>query len=98
LKRAERSTFQILPRQPGGNLYDTGLAAALLIYGGVLERHPNLRVVLYHAGERCPRWSDDSTWDIGSSGMRNAIPVRRPLTSAVLFRHHAHNREMLGGP
>ena len=32
-----------------GNLYDTGLAAALLIYGGVLERHPNLRVVLYHA-------------------------------------------------
>src|SRR5579885_374569 len=33
-----------------GNLYDTGLAAALLIYGGVLERHPRLKVVLYHAG------------------------------------------------
>lgn len=33
-----------------GNLYDTGLAAALLIYGGVLERHPALKVVLYHAG------------------------------------------------
>ncbi|MGH7916117.1 MAG: amidohydrolase family protein, partial [Candidatus Binataceae bacterium] len=30
-----------------GNLYDTGLAAALLIYGGVLERHPALRVLLY---------------------------------------------------
>src|SRR5208282_4502343 len=37
-----------------GNLYDTGLAAALLIYGGVLERHPNLRVVLYHAGGALP--------------------------------------------
>ena len=37
-----------------GNLYDTGLAAALLIYGGVLERHPKLRIVLYHAGGALP--------------------------------------------
>jgi aminocarboxymuconate-semialdehyde decarboxylase len=37
-----------------GNLYDTGLAAALLIYGGVLERHPGLRIVLYHAGGALP--------------------------------------------
>src|SRR5262245_5267683 len=37
-----------------GNLYDTGLAAALLIYGGVLERHPALRVILYHGGGAFP--------------------------------------------
>jgi aminocarboxymuconate-semialdehyde decarboxylase len=37
-----------------GNLYDTGLAAALLIYCGVLERHPALRVVLYHGGGAFP--------------------------------------------
>jgi len=37
-----------------GNLYGTGLAAALLIYGGVLERHPRLRVVLFHAGGAFP--------------------------------------------
>ncbi|HVN29599.1 MAG TPA: amidohydrolase family protein, partial [Candidatus Binataceae bacterium] len=37
-----------------GNLYDTGLAAALLIYGGVLERHPKLKTVLYHAGGALP--------------------------------------------
>jgi aminocarboxymuconate-semialdehyde decarboxylase len=37
-----------------GNLYDTGLAAALLICGGVLERHPGLRVVLFHAGGALP--------------------------------------------
>jgi len=37
-----------------GNLFDTGLAAAVLIYGGVLERHPHLRVVLYHAGGTLP--------------------------------------------
>jgi len=33
-----------------GNLYDTGLAAALLVLGGVLERHPTLDFVLYHGG------------------------------------------------
>jgi aminocarboxymuconate-semialdehyde decarboxylase len=33
-----------------GNLYDTGLAATLLVLGGVLERHPGLEVVLYHGG------------------------------------------------
>lgn len=37
-----------------GNLYDTGLAAALLIYGGVLERYPALRVLLYHGGGALP--------------------------------------------
>jgi aminocarboxymuconate-semialdehyde decarboxylase len=37
-----------------GNPYDTGLAAALLIYGGVLERHPALRIVLYHGGGALP--------------------------------------------
>jgi aminocarboxymuconate-semialdehyde decarboxylase len=37
-----------------GNLYDTGLAGALIVCGGVLERHPNLQVVLYHAGGAFP--------------------------------------------
>jgi hypothetical protein len=34
----------------GRNLFDTGLAASLLVLGGVLERHPRLRIVLYHGG------------------------------------------------
>ena len=37
-----------------GNLFDTGLAAALLVLGGVLERHPALQVVLYHGGGTFP--------------------------------------------
>jgi aminocarboxymuconate-semialdehyde decarboxylase len=37
-----------------GNLHDTGLAAALLVMGGVLERHPGLRIVLYHGGGTFP--------------------------------------------
>jgi aminocarboxymuconate-semialdehyde decarboxylase len=37
-----------------GNLFDTGLAATLLVLGGVLERHPRLRIVLYHGGGTFP--------------------------------------------
>ncbi len=37
-----------------GNLYDTGLSASLLVYGGVLERYPGLRIVLYHGGGTLP--------------------------------------------
>ena len=48
-----------------GNLYDTGLAAALLIYGGVLERHPNFELFSIMPAARCRRWSAGSIWDIG---------------------------------
>jgi aminocarboxymuconate-semialdehyde decarboxylase len=37
-----------------GNLTDTGLAAAAIICGGVLQRHPRLRVILAHAGGTLP--------------------------------------------
>ncbi len=81
-----------------GNLYDTGLAAALLIYGGVLERHPNLRVVLYHAGGALPALI--GRLDMGYRLVpecRNAIP-RPPSSYANQFYFDiiAHNRTMLG--
>jgi aminocarboxymuconate-semialdehyde decarboxylase len=81
-----------------GNLYDTGLAAALLIYGGVLERHPNLRVVLYHAGGALPALV--GRLDMGYRLVpecRSAIP-RPPSTYVGQFSFDiiAHNREMLG--
>jgi aminocarboxymuconate-semialdehyde decarboxylase len=81
-----------------GNLYDTGLAAALMIYGGVLERHPKLRVVLYHAGGALPALV--GRLDMGYRLVpecRSAIP--RPPSSYVSQFHFdiiAHNREMLG--
>ncbi len=81
-----------------GNLYDTGLAAALLIYGGVLERHPKLRVVLYHAGGALPALV--GRLDMGYRLVpecRSAIP-RPPSTYVAQFHFDiiAHNREMLG--
>jgi aminocarboxymuconate-semialdehyde decarboxylase len=80
-----------------GNLYDTGLAAALLIYGGVLERHPNLRVVLYHAGGALPALV--GRLDMGYRLVpecRKAIP-RPPSSYANQFYFDiiAHSRTML---
>ncbi len=44
-----------------GNPVETGLAAAQLVLGGVLARHPDLRIVLVHCGGIVPalvgRWS-----------------------------------------
>jgi aminocarboxymuconate-semialdehyde decarboxylase len=81
-----------------GNLYDTGLAAALLIYGGVLERHPNLRIVLYHAGGALPALV--GRLDMGYRLVpecRDAIP-RPPSSYANQFYFDiiAHSRGMLG--
>ena len=81
-----------------GNLYDTGLAAALLIYGGVLERHPNLRIVLYHAGGALPALV--GRLDMGYRLVpecQKAIP-RAPSTYLSQFHFDiiAHNRVMLG--
>jgi aminocarboxymuconate-semialdehyde decarboxylase len=80
-----------------GNLYDTGLAAALLIYGGVLERHPKLRIVLYHAGGALPALV--GRLDMGYRLVpecTKAIP-RPPSTYASQFYFDiiAHKRGML---
>ena len=80
-----------------GNLYDTGLAAALLIYGGVLERHPKLTIVLYHAGGALPALL--GRLDMGYRLIpecKKAIP-RPPSSYASQFHFDiiAHSRPML---
>lgn len=80
-----------------GNLYDTGLAAALMIYGGVFERHPHLKIVLYHAGGALP--SLLGRLDMGHRLVpecSRAIP--RPPSSYLPHLHFdiiAHNHSML---
>ena len=58
-----------------GNPYDTGLAAVLLICGGVLERHPGLRILLAHAGGALPSIIGRTTNGYArSSDMQRNIP------------------------
>lgn len=49
-----------------GNPLDTTIAAASLVFGGVLERHPNIKICLSHGGGFTPyqagRWAHG--WDV----------------------------------
>lgn len=80
-----------------GNPMDTALAAALLVYGGVLERCPTLRVVLYHGGGAFPAALGrlDHGYRVRPE-CRGALP--RPPSSYVgqfFFDCITHDREAL---
>src|SRR5258706_330317 len=66
-----------------GNPYDTGVAAALLIFGGVLDAFPKLEVNLPHAGGTFP-------WLIGrldhGTKVRPELKHMKQLPSAYLRR------------
>jgi aminocarboxymuconate-semialdehyde decarboxylase len=68
-----------------GNPYDTGVAAASLVFGGAMDRFPSLQVMLPHAGGTFP-------WLIGR--LDRGVAVRRELAqmkqpaSAYLRRFH----------
>ena len=73
-----------------GNPLDTTIAAACLVFGGVMDRHPRLKVCLAHAGGFMPyqagRWIHG--WRVRPEPKKN-IPQaaghhRRPLP----LRHH----------
>lgn len=59
-----------------GNPYDTGVAAAHLIFGGVLDRFPGLEVNLPHAGGTFP-WLI-GRWDHGASVRPELKHMKRP--------------------
>jgi aminocarboxymuconate-semialdehyde decarboxylase len=59
-----------------GNPYDTGIAAAHLIFGGVLERFPKLEINLPHAGGTFP-WLI-GRWDHGTKVRPELKHMKRP--------------------
>lgn len=63
-----------------GNLIDTGLAAAAVICGGVLERNPGLRVLLAHAGGTLPAILGRLDNGYGRSAQMRARIPRPPST------------------
>jgi aminocarboxymuconate-semialdehyde decarboxylase len=79
-----------------GNPADTGIAAASLIFGGVMDAYPRLDVVLPHAGGIMP--SLIGRWDHGSSVRPETKHMTKP-PSAYLRRFHydtiTHSTEIL---
>jgi aminocarboxymuconate-semialdehyde decarboxylase len=68
-----------------GNPVDTGIAAASLIFGGVMDAFPKLDVVLPHAGGIMP--SLIGRWDHGSSVRPETKHMTQP-PSSYLRRFH----------
>jgi aminocarboxymuconate-semialdehyde decarboxylase len=79
-----------------GNPYDTGLAAAHLIFGGVLDAFPKLTVMLPHAGGTVP--AVIGRWDRGVAARPELKDFKKPASSYLrrfLFDIIAHNDEIL---
>jgi aminocarboxymuconate-semialdehyde decarboxylase len=75
-----------------GNPYDTGLAAAHLIFGGVLDAFPRLTVMLPHAGGTMPGLI--GRWDRGVEARPELKDFKKPPSSYLrrfLYDIIAHN-------
>ncbi|MBI2157110.1 MAG: amidohydrolase [Candidatus Rokubacteria bacterium] len=59
--------------------FDTTIAAARLIYGGVLERHPRLRICLAHLGGALPALRERLVigWQVGREAFGAAFKITR---------------------
>ena len=68
-----------------GNPTDTAIAAASLIFGGVLDRFPQLDVVLPHAGGTLPALI--GRWDHGAK-VRKELAHMKQAPSSYLRRFH----------
>jgi len=79
-----------------GNPYETGIAAASLIFGGVMDAFPRLQVMLPHAGGTFPALV--GRWDHGTRVRPELTHMKQP-PSAYLRRFAydtiAHNDEIL---
>jgi len=79
-----------------GNPTDTGIAAASLIFGGVMDAYPQLNVVLPHAGGIMPALI--GRWDHGTTVRAEVKHMKQP-PSAYLRRFYydtvSHNGQIL---
>ncbi len=76
-----------------GNPQETGIAGAHLILGGVLARHPTLRIILAHAGGTLPMIAGrlQHGFDAGRAGMDLALEppliAARRLWADIMAHH-----------
>ncbi len=79
-----------------GNPYDTGIAAASLMFGGVMDAYPKLEVVLPHAGGTFP--SLIGRMDHGATVRREVEHLPKPPSSYLRRFHYdtlTHSTEIL---
>jgi predicted TIM-barrel fold metal-dependent hydrolase len=64
-------------------VFDTTRAVANLIYSGTLERYPNVRIIVSHAGGAAPFLA----WRIGAGWMLPGVRQRAPQGAMAYLRH-----------
>jgi aminocarboxymuconate-semialdehyde decarboxylase len=80
-----------------GNPLDTTIAAACLVFGGVLDRHPKLKIVLAHGGGFTPyqaaRW--EHGWAVRPEPKKN-VPVQpKNIAGRFLYDTILHSDKTL---
>jgi aminocarboxymuconate-semialdehyde decarboxylase len=80
-----------------GNPLDTTIAAACLVFGGVLERHPALKVLLVHGGGFVPyqagRWVHG--WQVRGEPRINVKQSPQPFINRFYYDTILHARPQL---
>ena len=75
-----------------GNPYESGIAAASLIFGGVMDAFPKLDVMLPHAGGTFPWLVGHGSWHDGARRVQAHDPTAFKLSTAFSLRHHHPQR------
>jgi aminocarboxymuconate-semialdehyde decarboxylase len=80
-----------------GNPLDTTIAAACLVFGGVLERHPKLKVCLVHGGGFVPyqagRWAHG--WQVRPEPKVNIKQSPQPWIERFYYDTILHSKDSL---
>jgi aminocarboxymuconate-semialdehyde decarboxylase len=80
-----------------GNPLDTTIAAACLVFGGVMERHPKLNVLLVHGGGFVPyqagRWAHG--WHVRPEPKTNVEKSPEPLIDRFYYDTILHAKPQL---
>ena len=83
-----------------GNPLDTTIAAACLIFGGVLERHPKLNFVMVHGGGFMPyqggRWVHG--WHVRPEPKVKLKAFAGAVSRPLPLRHHSALQDVAGVP
>lgn len=69
-----------------GNPYESTVAIAALVFGGVLQRHPSIRLCFAHGGGLAPIVA--GRWQRGHATARPGIDPAAPAPEALLRRIH----------
>jgi aminocarboxymuconate-semialdehyde decarboxylase len=80
-----------------GNPLDTTIAAASMVFGGVFDRHPKLKVALAHGGGftpyQAPRWTHG--WEVRPEPKKNLAKKPAQIIEHFIYDTILHSKETL---